>query len=249
MSEINQQDIALSAQQRQLRTASGISAYKSAVVGRSSWLFFAGFELYQIFITYLGGGLGVFLRQKLLPHFLKSGGEKLVCGRGVTIRLPQSLELGPHVFLDDGVLLDQRQTKERGSGIWIGESVAIGRNTIIVAKGGEIRLHPGVNISSNCRIATQSKIEIGRSTLVAAFCYIGPGNHSSEHEGPLIEGEMEIKGGVRIGEDVWIGAHCTILDGVTIGDGAIVGAHSLVREDVAPRTVVAGTPARVIRKR
>jgi acetyltransferase-like isoleucine patch superfamily enzyme len=47
---------------------------------------------------------------------------------------------------------------------------------------------------------------------------------------------------------VWIGAHVTILDGVRIGDGAIVGAHSLVRENVPPRTVVAGTPARIIRE-
>ena len=101
-----------------------------------------------------------------------------------------------------------------------------------------------MNIGSYCRIATQSVVEIGESTLIAAYCYIGPGNHQKEGEGPLISQKMEIRGGVRIGKNCWIGSGALIMDGVTIGDGAIIGAQSLVREDVAPGQVVVGTPAR-----
>ena len=54
---------------------------------------------------------------------------------------------------------------------------------------------------------------------------------------------------VEIGNDVWIGAGVTIVDGVTIGDGAVVGANSLVLKDVEPYSIVAGTPAQIIRKR
>jgi len=53
---------------------------------------------------------------------------------------------------------------------------------------------------------------------------------------------------VRIGRNVWIGFDACVLPGVTIGEGAIVGARSVVIEDVAPYTIVAGNPARVIRK-
>ena len=52
-----------------------------------------------------------------------------------------------------------------------------------------------------------------------------------------------------IGNDVWIGNRALILQGVTIGDGAVVGAGSVVTKDVEPYTIVAGNPARVIRKR
>ncbi len=53
---------------------------------------------------------------------------------------------------------------------------------------------------------------------------------------------------IRVGRNAWIGFDCCVLPGVSIGEGAIVGARSVVVEDVAPFTVVAGNPARVIRK-
>ena len=53
---------------------------------------------------------------------------------------------------------------------------------------------------------------------------------------------------ITIGRNVWIGFDCVVLPGVTIGDGSIVGARSVVTEDVPPYTVVAGNPARLIRR-
>jgi len=57
------------------------------------------------------------------------------------------------------------------------------------------------------------------------------------------------KGDVTIGNDVWIGSGATIMPGVTIGDGAAIGAGSVVTRDVEPYTIIAGNPARPIRKR
>lgn len=57
------------------------------------------------------------------------------------------------------------------------------------------------------------------------------------------------KGDTVVGNDVWFGMNATVLPGVTIGDGAIIGAHAVVAKDVEPYTVMAGNPARPVRKR
>jgi len=54
--------------------------------------------------------------------------------------------------------------------------------------------------------------------------------------------------GITIEDDAWIGAGAIILDGVRIGRGAVVGAGAVVTRDVAPHTVVAGVPARLVRR-
>lgn len=248
----DENSLSLSEQQQLLRsvsTSSSIETYRKITFGTASWPKFILFELYQLLLTNLGGALGLILRRKALPIFFKRLGRGLVCGRWVSIRQPERIEIGDNVFIDDGAVLDIRLKKSDMGKIILGNSVVLGRNTIVVAKDGAIQLHDGVNVSSNCRIATESKISIGKSTLVAAYCYIGPGNHQSgNNDVPLIEREMENRGGVSIGAHVWIGAHTTILDGVEIGDGAIIGAHSLVRDNIPPRTVAVGTPAKVIRE-
>jgi virginiamycin A acetyltransferase len=61
--------------------------------------------------------------------------------------------------------------------------------------------------------------------------------------------EFPLKGDTVVGNDVWIGQNATILPGVRIGNGVIVGAGSVLGSDVDPYTIVAGNPARPVRKR
>lgn len=237
---------AMTPQQRRFTTSnSPLAAYKELLVGsESSWCHLAWYEA----ITTLGaipGGLGMALRMGLYPFLLGTSSGRPAIGRGVVIRHPRKLHFGRRVILDDYSCVEARG---EGAQVVLGDHVVIGRFSTVAAKGGRIALGNGVNVGSYCRIATQSEISIGESTLIAAFCYLGPGNHQrGDSDTPLIEQDMDIRGGVSIGSHVWIGAHTTIVDGVTIGDGAIVGAHSLVRDDVPPGRVVAGVPARVIR--
>ena len=57
------------------------------------------------------------------------------------------------------------------------------------------------------------------------------------------------KGDTLIGNDVWIGNSVTFMPGVKIGDGAVIGTNSVVTKDIEPYSVVAGNPAKLIRKR
>lgn len=57
------------------------------------------------------------------------------------------------------------------------------------------------------------------------------------------------KGDTVVGNDVWIGQEALIMPAVSIGDGAIIASRSVVTKDVPPYTIVAGNPAKIIRKR
>lgn len=52
---------------------------------------------------------------------------------------------------------------------------------------------------------------------------------------------------IRLGKNVWVGAHATVLKGVTVGDDAVIAAGAVVTKDVPAGAIVAGVPARVIR--
>ena len=110
------------------------------------------------------------------------------------------------------------------------------------------------------------KLKIGKFCSIAcgAKFLFTSGNHSmqslSTYTFPIfyeewgldakdIRSAWDNKGDITIGNDVWIGYEAVILSGVTIGDGAIVGARAVVTKDVPPYTIVAGVPARPIRKR
>ena len=53
---------------------------------------------------------------------------------------------------------------------------------------------------------------------------------------------------IRIGNNVWIGAHSVVLPGVTIGDNVVIGAGSIVTRDIPANTVAVGNPFRVMRE-
>lgn len=62
-------------------------------------------------------------------------------------------------------------------------------------------------------------------------------------------GHPTTKGNIVIENDVWIGAHSTIMSGIKIGNGAVIGATSTITKDVPPYAIVAGNPAKLIRYR
>jgi serine acetyltransferase len=226
---------------------SRLALYKEFAVGdESNYATLVYYELCMLLSCNLPGLPGFALRSILFPRLFDHCEPKVAFGRGLIIRNSKKISINKNSLIDDYVTLDARGPQAK---INIGEHTSIGRFSIIAAKNGNINLGKACNIGTNCRIATTSNIHIGDSVLIAAYSYIGPGNHQAgDQERPLIEKEMENKGGVVIGEHSWIGARATILDGVKIGKRAIIGAHSLVREDVPDDCIAVGTPARVIKK-
>ena len=120
--------------------------------------------------------------------------------------------------------------------------------------GCNIFLGDNVLINQNCTFLDLGTITIGDRVLVAPDVKIYTATHpltANERCRETFDGNAEIFNIVKpvtIGNDVWIGGGAIILPGVSIGNGAVVGAGSVVTKNIPENTVVAGNPAKVIKK-
>jgi acetyltransferase-like isoleucine patch superfamily enzyme len=144
-------------------------------------------------------------------------------GECTIIASGRGVNLGPGCDIHDGSILDTQSGE-----ISLGERSGIGPYTVVYGLGG-------VNIGAHCAIA-------GHSMIVAS-------SHRFDRSDVPIREQGLTGAGIRIADNVWIGANCVVLDGATIAEGCVVAASSLVRGALPPYTTVAGTPARVVRER
>ncbi|PKR78466.1 2,3,4,5-tetrahydropyridine-2,6-dicarboxylate N-acetyltransferase [Halalkalibacillus sediminis] len=124
------------------------------------------------------------------------------------------------------------------------EPGAIIRDQVEIGDGAVIMMGASINIGSVVGEGTMIDMNVvlgGRAT-VGKNCHIGAGT--------VLAGVIEPPSAqpVVIEDEVVIGANVVVLEGVTVGKGAVVAAGAIVTEDVAPNTLVAGTPAKVIKE-
>lgn len=98
----------------------------------------------------------------------------------------------------------------------------------------------------NCVMLDGAKIKIGNNVFVAPNCGFYTAGHPLDTK-QRIAG-LEYARPIYIGNNVWIGAGCSVLPGVIIGDNTVIGAGSVVNKDIPANVVAAGNPCKVIKK-
>lgn len=228
---------------------SALRKYQTFFIGDHSWRSLLRYEFAMLIASGTRGALGFALRKVLFPRLFGKTGRGLNFGRDISLRCPGRMVLGDNVTIDDGCALDARGTEEPGD-FSIGARTLIARDTVMLVKSNFLRIGSDCSIGSQCNLSGVSGIEIGDHCIIAGQCYFGGGRYKMAlGQGPMVTQGLETKGPVKLGNDVWVGAHVTILDGVTIGNGAVIAAGAVVTSDVAENAIVAGVPARQIRLR
>ena len=177
-------------------------------------------------------------RQIASWRFRQAGAELIVCS-GAQIR---SLELFPisngHFLLGEGSIFCSHLALERhGANVSIGPRTFVGKGMIACSKS--ISIGADVLISWGVAIVDHQSHNIDFS--------LRADDVTSWLKGTKDWTNVSIEP-VQICDKVWIGFNASVLPGVTIGEGAVIGAASVVTRDVEPWTVVAGNPARVIKR-
>lgn len=147
---------------------------------------------------------------------------------------PQCISIGEGSYLRHHVIVTTHEHHSTGNAdaeLVIGEGADIGEYTHITARG---------------------HMHIGKNLLTGRWVTITDNGHGDTDYETLLQPPLYrkviSKGDVTIGDNVWIGDKATILPGVTIGDGAVIGANSVVTKDVPAYSIVAGNPAKVVKR-
>lgn len=166
---------------------------------------------------------------------------------GVRLRFASNITLGHGAYLDQGVYLHACPN-----------GISIGRNTLVM-HGSVLHVynfrgipHSGIRIGDGSLIGEynvirgQGGVTIGNRVYTSPMVQLLAVNHVfDDPTRPFVEQGITAQG-ITIEDDVWIGAGAIVTDGVTVGRGAVVAAGAVVTRDVAPGTLVGGTPAREI---
>lgn len=113
---------------------------------------------------------------------------------------------------------------------------------LTVVRAHNVKIGKNVIIMNGCLMMSAGGITIDDEAQIAANVQLISNNHDLKNR-MIITCKP-----IHICRRAWIGAGATILPGITVGENSVVGAGSVVTHDVEPNTIVAGNPARIIKK-
>lgn len=187
-------------------------------------------------------------------HRLFFGASKalVMAGRGASVRYARHLFAGKDFIIEDYAELNCLASRN----ITIGDRVTIGKFAIIRPSnsyggtmGEGLRIGNNSNIGPYAYIGCSGYIEIGNNVMMGPRVGIYAENHVFDRTDVPMKEQGVQRRFVKIEDDVWIAANSVILAGVTVGKGSVIAAGSVVTKDVPPYSVVAGSPAKIIKSR
>jgi acetyltransferase-like isoleucine patch superfamily enzyme len=200
-----------------------------------SWLFYFSDHIYEVVVL---PTLGKLWRLEMQLRGAKTGKGKLF-GRPVIKIHPKST-----VDVGDGFSFISSNRRCSSGSIYAPCRIHTLSPSSVIAIGE----HVGLNGTSI--VSRSAKITIGRGSMIAPNVVI---MDSPYHKLWPLEGRgsypgVELDEDVTIGSDVWIGTGCLLLPGANIGNGSVVAARSVVNGSFPENSLLAGVPARLIRK-
>lgn len=184
----------------------------------------------------------------LFRGFLKTG-KKVFIGRNTTIYNVSNILFGNSVTIGNNCSIDGFSSER----IQFGDCVKIGDYSNLSSTSHLSKFGKGLKIGNNSAVGQFTEfgaaggIEIGNDVIMGSYISFHSENHNFRDNTKLIRNQGVTSKGIKIGNNIWVGAKVTFLDGCTVGNNSVVAAGAVVTGVYPDNSIIGGVPATVLK--
>lgn len=184
----------------------------------------------------------------LLRGFLKTR-QKVFVGSNTKIYNSKNIVFGNNVTIDKHCTIDGFSSEK----ILLGDCVRIGPYSSLSSTSHMSKYGKGLKIGNNSSVGAFTQfgaaggIEIGNDVIMGSYISFHSENHNFNDSSKLIREQGVTSKGIKLGNNIWVGAKVTFLDGCVVGNNSVVAAGAVVNGIYPDNSIIGGVPAKILK--
>lgn len=193
--------------------------------------------------------LTLYRRLIMLVRGIIKTGKKVFIGSDTRIFNSKNISFGESVTIDKNCIIDGYSKQK----IVFGNCVNIGAYSKLTSTSHLSKYGIGLKMGNNSAVGdfthfgASGGIEIGNDVIMGSYISFHSENHNFIDNSKLIREQGTTSKGIKIGNNVWVGAKVTFLDGSMVGNNSVVAAGALVNGVFPDNSVIGGVPAKILK--
>jgi acetyltransferase-like isoleucine patch superfamily enzyme len=175
--------------------------------------------------------------------------KNIFLGRGCTIKNKSNINFGKNVTIEKHTTIDGYASQK----LKFGSGSRIGSYSVVTCTSHLSKYGKGLSIGSNSAIGQFAEfgaaggIEIGNDVIMGSYISFHSENHNFSDTTKLIRDQGVTSKGIKLGNNIWVGAKVTFLDGSVIGNNCVIAAGAVVNGVFPDNVVIGGVPAKILK--
>lgn len=184
----------------------------------------------------------------LIRGFLKTG-KKVFIGHNTKILNSSNIVFGKSVTIEKQCVIDGYSSEK----IILGDCVKIGAYSNLLSTSHFSKYGKGLKMGNNSAVGdfthfgAPGGIEIGNDVIMGSYVSFHSENHNFSDTTKLIREQGVTSKGIKLGNNIWVGAKVTFLDGCEVGSNSVVAAGAVVNGIYPDNVIIGGVPAKIIK--
>lgn len=174
---------------------------------------------------------------------------KVFLGAKVTILNKKNIQFGRNVTIDKYTEIDAFSKEQVifGNNSRIGAYSKLLSTSHLSTYGKGFKIGTDSGMGDYCHIGAAGGVEIGDDVIMGSYISFHSENHNFNDSSKLIREQGVNSKGIKLGNNIWVGAKVTFLDGAIVGDNSIVAAGAVVKGEFPENVIIGGVPAKIIK--